>query len=199
VTDAADLAEMVRADIEQQWSWPVYAVSAATHAGLRELTFAMAQRVQEWRAAQPPPEATRIVLRPTPVKDVGFTVEQTGEQAFVVHGDRPRRWVLQTEFSNDEAVGYLADRLARLGVEDALADLGALPGAEVTIGDVTFDWVPTLRASASPMGGRGTDERLERTDRRGADERLAARRARRTPYDPDAVGSSPRDGDESAP
>jgi len=199
VTDAADLAEMVRADIEQQWGWPVYAVSAATHAGLRELTFAMAQRVQEWRAAQPPPEATRIVLRPTPVKDVGFTVEQTGEQAFVVHGDRPRRWVLQTEFSNDEAVGYLADRLARLGVEDALADLGALPGAEVTIGDVTFDWVPTVRASASPMGGRGTDERLERTDRRGADERLAARRARRTPYDPDAHGPDPRDGDESAP
>ena len=77
----------------------------------------------------------------------------------------------------------VADRLARLGVEDALADLGAEPGAEVTIGDVTFDWVPTLRASAKPMGGRGTDERLERTDRRGADERRAMRDARRTPHE----------------
>ena len=27
----------------------------------------------------------------------------------------------QTDFTNDEAVGYLADRLARLGVEEALA------------------------------------------------------------------------------
>jgi len=123
------------------------------------------------------------VLRPAPVKEVGFTVEQTGEQSFVVHGERPRRWVLQTEFSNDEAVGYLADRLARLGVEDALADLGAEAGAEVTIGEVTFDWVPTLRASASPLGGRGTDERLERSERRGADVRRAERDARRTAYD----------------
>ena len=145
----------------------------------------MAERVREWRESAPPPEATRIVLRPTPVKEVGFTVEQTGEQSFTVHGERPRRWVLQTDFTNDEAVGYLADRLARLGVEDALADLGAQAGAEVTIGDVTFDWVPTLRASASPLAGRGTDERLDRTDRRDADQRRAKRDARRTAYDED--------------
>jgi GTP-binding protein len=188
VPDAADLADMVRGDIEDRWGWPVFAVSAATHAGLRELTFAMAERVREWRESSPTPEATRIVLRPAPVKEVGFTVEQTGEQSFIVHGERPRRWVLQTEFSNDEAVGYLADRLARLGVEDALGSLGAESGAEVTIGEVTFDWVPTLRASASPMGGRGTDERLERSERRGADVRRAARDARRTPYEDEDEG-----------
>jgi GTP-binding protein len=188
VPDAADLADIVRADIEGRWDWPVFAVSAATHAGLRELTFAMAQRVVAWRADQPPPEATRIVLRPAPVKEVGFTVEQTGEQAFVVHGERARRWVVQTDFSNDEAVGYLADRLARLGVEDALAGLGAQAGAEVTIGDVTFDWVPSMRASAGahggvPLGGRGSDVRLARSDRRPADVRRAARDARKTAYD----------------
>ena len=31
----------------------------------------------------------------------------------------------QTDFANDEAVGYLADRLARLGVEEALLEAGA--------------------------------------------------------------------------
>ena len=36
---------------------------------------------------------------------------------------------------NDEAVGYLADRLARLGVEEALVEAGAVAGAEVVIGD----------------------------------------------------------------
>jgi GTP-binding protein len=140
-------------------------------------------------------ETPRIVLRPLPVKDAGFSIEQTGEQQFIVHGDRPRRWVVQTDFSNDEAVGYLADRLARLGVEDALADLGAQAGAEVTIGDVTFDWVPTLRASAMPMGGRGTDERLEQTSRVGADERKAARDVRRSSYDEnvEADWTSPSD------
>ncbi len=35
---------------------------------------------------------------------------------------KPERWVRQTDFSNDEAVGFLADRLNRLGVEDKLLD-----------------------------------------------------------------------------
>ena len=196
VPDAADLAAMVRPDVEQRWGWPVFEVSAATHAGLRELSFALAARVAAWRAAAPALEPTRIVLRPAPVKEVGFSVEQTGEQAFVVHGERPRRWVLQTEFSNDEAVGYLADRLARLGVEDALADLGATAGAEVTIGDVTFDWVPTLRASALPIGGRGTDARLEQRTRRRADERRHAHDVRRGLADP---AEDPEDEPEDDP
>jgi GTP-binding protein len=63
--------------------------------------------------------------------------------------------------------------------------LGAQAGAEVTIGDMTFDWVPTLRASARPMGNRGTDDRLETTHRVGADERKAGRRIRRSAYDED--------------
>jgi Obg family GTPase CgtA-like protein len=29
-----------------------------------------------------------------------------------VRGEKPERWVRQTDFDNDEAVGYLADRLA---------------------------------------------------------------------------------------
>ena len=208
VPDARDLAAIVADDVKSQFGWPVLMVSAATHEGLRELSFAMGQRVAAARAAAPPAEPARIVLRPVGLKDPGFSVQQTGEQAFRVLGDRPRRWVVQTDFSNDEAVGYLADRLSRLGVEDALADLGALAGAEVTIGDVTFDWVPTLRASARPMGGRGTDERLETAHRPGADVRKADRRVRRSAYDEDvetdwATGADvvadvePDDDDES--
>jgi GTP-binding protein len=87
-------------------------------------------------------------------------------------------------------VGYLADRLARLGVEDALAGLGARAGAEVTIGDVSFDWEPTLRAEVSaPHGLRGFDERLEDRSRIRADERKAARKSRRSAYDPTTEGA----------
>jgi len=195
VPDARDLADLVRADVEKRWGWPVFAVSAATHEGLRALSFAIAERVAAARASAPILEATRIVLRPAPVSDTGFTVEPAGEQAFVVRGERPRRWVQQTDFSNDEAVGYLADRLARLGVEDALAGLGAEAGAEVTIGDVTFDWVPTLRASAAPMGGRGTDTRLEQTDRPRAVDRKAAKKARKHSYDEDDEDDDEDEGD----
>ena len=73
----------------------------------------------------------------------------------------------QTDFANDEAVGYLADRLARLGVEEALAEAGADAGAEVLIGDgddaVVFDWAPDVPAgSQRGLGPRGTDRRLSR-------------------------------------
>jgi GTP-binding protein len=194
VPDASELADLVRADVAERFGFPVLEVSAATHQGLRELGFAMAELVQAARAATPIAEPTRIVLRPTGPRDIGFTVEPKGEQAFVVRGDRPRRWVLQTDFSNDEAVGYLADRLARLGVEAALADLGARPGAEVTIGEVTFDWEPTLSDAPSiPHGGRGLDERLETRSRVRAQERRAAHDTRRfgTGHDTDQDVADP--------
>ena len=179
VPDGRDLAEIVRPDLEAR-GLRVLEVSAATREGLRELTFALAELVAEHRAAAPPAEPTRIVLRPTAVDDSGFTVEEEPDGTFVVHGPRPERWVRQTNFDNDEAVGYLADRLARLGVEDALAKAGAEPGSPVRIGVREFDWVPTTfdEAEYTP-GRRGADYRFERTDRVAAAERKAARPARR--------------------
>ena len=98
-----------------------------------------------------------------------------GRTWFQVRGDKPERWVRQTDFTNDEAVGYLADRLARLGVEEALFAAGATPGAEVVIGDgddaVVFDWEPTLTTGAELLGGRGTDPRLEERGRASRAER----------------------------
>ncbi|ASO19186.1 GTP-binding protein [Actinoalloteichus hoggarensis] len=181
VFEARELADMVRPDLEER-GLRVFPVSTATREGLRELTFALGTIVAEYRAAQPVPEATRLVLRPTAVDDSGFTVTPNPAEpgAFVVRGDRPERWVLQTDFNNDEAVGYLADRLARLGVEDKLAALGAEPGASVTIGGLTFDWEPSTPAGVTTaMTGRGTDRRLERNDRVPAKERKAASRLRR--------------------
>lgn len=185
VPEAAEMAEMLRPDLEAR-GWRVFEVSTATRDGLRELTFALADEVERYRAELPRPEPARIVLRPEGVRDSGFEVEldPEDEDAFVVRGRRPERWIRQTNFDNDEAVGYLADRLARLGVEDELAKRGAQPGSQVTIGDVTFEWEPTTPAGAGALlSGRGDDARLDQVDRVGADERKAARSLRRHPTD----------------
>ena len=106
----------------------------------------------------------------------------------MVRGVRPERWIAQTNFDNDEAVGYLGDRLARLGVEDELLRRGAKPGCAVTIGDMTFDWEPQTPAGVDVTPtGRGTDVRLERNDRIGAAERKEARRHRREHEDEDGA------------
>ncbi|MGV0874551.1 GTPase ObgE [Mycolicibacterium sp. XJ879] len=182
VPEARELAEFVREEIADRFGWPTFAVSTVTREGLRSLTFALWDMVSAYREAQPPAVARRPVIRPVPVDETGFTVEPDGHGGFVVHGVRPERWISQTDFDNDEAVGYLADRLARLGVEDELLRLGATPGCAVTIGDVTFDWEPQTPAGVDvPRSGRGTDARLEQTDRVSATERKAARRERRRP------------------
>ncbi|MDY6999508.1 MAG: GTPase ObgE [Actinomycetota bacterium] len=180
VPEARELAEFVRDDIAATFGWPIYEVSTVTREGLRPLTFALWEMVDAYRAAQPAVVPRRPVIRPVPVDESGFSVEADGEGGFIVRGVRPQRWVAQTNFDNDEAVGYLGDRLARLGVEDELLKLGARPGCAVTIGDMTFDWEPQTPAGVDvTMSGRGTDTRLEQTERVSADERKAARRARR--------------------
>jgi GTP-binding protein len=189
--DAREIAAMVRPDLEKR-GLPVYEVSAVTREGLRELTYAMAQAVAERRAAAQPPERTRIILRPRPVDETGFTIEPDGAGGYVVHGAQPERWVRQTNFDNDEAIGYLADRLARLGIEDALEKMGAEPGCTVRIGAWEFDWQPARYAGEEFVpGSRGTDYRLEEPPARTtAAERLAARNVRR-----DGTGEEPDEGD----
>jgi GTP-binding protein len=183
VPDGRDLADLARPDLEAR-GFQVFAVSAATGEGLREFRFAMAELVAAARAAAPVASAPRIVIRPEAVDDSGFTVEPAGDGGYVVRGARPERWVRQTNFDNDEAVGYLADRLARLGVEQALAGAGAEPGCTVRIAEREFDWQPAVHAGADYVPHvRGGDERLHTrsASRATAAERLAARRARRQP------------------
>ncbi len=184
VPEARELADFVREEIARRFGWAVYEVSTVSREGLRPLTFALWDMVSAYRESQPALVPRRPVIRPIAVNESGFTVVPDGRGGFVVRGTRPERWIGQTNFENDEAVGYLADRLARLGVEDELLKLGAKPGCAVTIGDVTFDWEPQTPAGVDvTMTGRGTDIRLEQTDRVGADERKAARRERRRPGD----------------
>ncbi|MER8043013.1 GTPase ObgE [Streptomyces sp. NPDC094032] len=165
IPDGQDLADMIRPDLEAR-GYQVYEASAVARTGLKELSFALAGIVNKARASKPKEEATRIVIRPKAVDDAGFTVTyDEAEDVYRVRGEKPERWVRQTDFNNDEAVGYLADRLNRLGVEDQLMKAGARAGDGVAIGAednaVVFDWEPTMMAGAEMLGRRGEDHRLE--------------------------------------
>jgi GTPase len=164
VPDGRDLADIVLPDLEAA-GLTVCQVSAASGAGLRELAFAMAAEIARVRESTPQALPTRLVIRPGPVAGPEFELVRTGPNNFMISGTKTRRWLLQTDFGNDEAVGYLADRLAKLGIEEALTEAGAEPGAEVLIGDeddaVVFDWDPQLPTGAG-FGPRGSDPRLER-------------------------------------
>ncbi len=191
VPDGRDIAEMTVTELRGR-GLQVFLVSAASGEGLKELTFAMAEIVAATRAARPTVAAERIVLTPRSA-DGGDDFSVTpgdpaaagaGRAAWRVRGIKPERWVRQTDFSNDEAVGFLADRLNRLGVEKRLVDLGAEEGDTVIIGpeenSVVFDFRPDIEAGAEMLGRRGEDQRFEESRpaarrRRDIDERMEER------------------------
>ena len=164
VPDGQDIADMVTDDLRAR-GLRVFEVSAASGAGLRELTFAMAEIVLAARVEHPEVEATRIVLRPAAIDGgADFAITET-DDGWRVRGLKPERWVRQTDFSNDEAVGFLSDRLNSLGVELKLVELGAEEGDAVLIGPednaVVFDFKPSVESGAEMLGRRGEDQRFE--------------------------------------
>jgi GTPase len=167
VPEGHELADFVRPELEAR-GYRVFEISAVSRAGLRELTFALAELVEADRAAKALlPEVPRIVIRPRAVGEVDFIVRVEGGtygDVYRVLGEKPQRWVQQTDFNNEEAVGFLADRLAKLGIEKELFNKGAVAGSTVIIGPgdgVEFDWEPTLTSTAElMMAPRGLDPRL---------------------------------------
>lgn len=208
VAEARELAEFVKPDFEKM-GLKVNMVSTLSHEGLRELAFTLAELSEKVRRTIREREARdgsggegRVVLRPlenrfrrrrtgTGTVGVDFSItrheDADGNFWFTVTGEKPERWVLQTNFDNEEAVGYLADRLAKFGVEDALKAQGARIGDEVYIGTgdnaVGFDWDPTIAAGAemldsSPQSQRGHDARLDALEESRSQRRTNAQRRR---------------------
>ena len=164
IPDGKAMADLVQKTLEAR-GFPVFQVSAASREGMQELIYAMAQIIQKVRKEQKADQVARIVLRPIPVDDAGFEVIANEDGTFNITGDKPERWVKQTDFANAEATGYLADRLASYGIERELYKKGAKAGDEVRIGQgddaVIFDWEPSIEAGAELLAGpRGEDLRL---------------------------------------
>ena len=185
VPEAKELAEFLRADIEEKFGWPVYMISTATREGLDELKWALwdiVKRTRKQRRTMPIDEPQ--VIRPKLIgrrhDDGGVEVvrDPMYPEGWLVTGEKVERWVRQTDFENDEAVGYLSDRLNKAGVEDMLRKAGAHEGDTVTIGEISFDWEPSIGGDPT-LAGRGQDARLGGTDRTSAAERKRASQARR--------------------
>jgi GTP-binding protein len=197
VPEALDLAELVKPELEAR-GYRVFEISAVTRAGLRELSFALAALVEEDRLEKAREVAApRIVLRPRAVNEAEFTIRVEGGTygpTYRVLGTKPERWVQQTDFNNEEAVGFLADRLAKIGIEEGLFKHGAVAGSTVIIGagdGAEFSWEPTLTSTAElMMAPRGTDPRLlddsrrtNKTRREAYEERMGAKAAARAELD----------------
>ena len=89
VPEARDLADLVTPELDRARLAGLRRVGGEPRGAPPALLCPRHEVVQEYRAALPEPEATRIVLRPTPVDDAGFTVT-VEEGRFRVRGHQAR-------------------------------------------------------------------------------------------------------------
>ena len=124
----------------------VYETSAVTGKGLRQLNEMIGSRVlklreearQEEEAFETPYEALWEHRREA--RDKRFNIVQVEDHVFRVQGSQVERWVIQTDWENDEAIAFLQHRLKRSGIDDALERAGARNGDEVQIVGFTFEF-----------------------------------------------------------
>ena len=172
--DGETIAKMVRTQFESM-GLEVFEVSAISKDGLKELSFALSSLIDEHSVKQESAREVISLVKQEPGDEFEVKSENSADgPIFRITGVKPERWVAQTDFSNDEAVGYLAERLAKLGVEERLMKTGAKSGSTVIIGaenGVLFEWQPMVSSIAEVTTPRGSDSRIDGSDRRTTKER----------------------------
>ncbi len=113
----------------------VFPVSGVTGAGIEALLHRIADAVQ--LAERAAPESRGFVLH-RPLRN-GFSIERRNDR-WVVAGRLAERAVAVDDLTLPEAADYVAGRLARLGVDEALRQAGAVDGDEIQIGDLVFEF-----------------------------------------------------------
>jgi GTP-binding protein len=115
----------------------VHQISGITGAGVTDLLYAIGEAVEsEIREA---PDRVGFLLH-RPLAE-GFVVTR-GDEEWIVSGRAAERAVNLDDLTAGPAADFAARRLARLGVDGALAEAGAVAGDDVRIGDIVFTYEP---------------------------------------------------------
>lgn len=118
---------------------PVYPISAVTKTGLRELLFAIADKLAE--IPKEVVEEEEVVIIKHKENDPPFNITRADDGTFVLSGGQIERLFKMTDFSTEEGAQRFARQLRRLGVDEALRERGAVDGSTVRILDFEFDFI----------------------------------------------------------
>lgn len=110
-------------------------ISSVTRAGIPTFLHRVADLV-ETAKREMPDRPGYVLHRPV---ETPFSIRREG-QAWRLDGIEAMRAVAFADLTNPEAADLAAARLARLGVDEALAEAGAHEGDEVRIGQLSFEY-----------------------------------------------------------
>lgn len=112
---------------------PLFAISAQSHTGVKELLYAVQKVVAKQRVVTAKKAAAVLpVIRLE--KEDGWRVEKT-DKGFVVYGQKIEHFAARTDFDNSYALARLRDILKKMGITKELGRQGAEPGQTINIGD----------------------------------------------------------------
>ena len=144
--DMPDSEENLKAFKERlQEDVPVFPISSVTHEGLRELLFAVADKIEETPEFPLEHEEEtggihRVLYKHEAEKEE-FFITRESDGTFVVTGDKLEKLFKMTDFSRDESVKRFARQLRAMGVDEALRQRGAVDGDIVRLMEYEFEFI----------------------------------------------------------
>jgi GTPase len=142
--EAAENLEVFKGKLTEDY--PVFPISAITREGLRDLLFAIADKLEttpEFPLIQEEEEDTGVhrVLYKHEAEAPSFFITRDPDGAFVLSGYEVEKLFKMTDFSRDESVRRFARQLRGMGVDDALRERGASDGDIVRLLEFEFEFI----------------------------------------------------------
>jgi GTPase len=128
-----------------QEDYPIFPISAITRQGLRELLFAVADKIEETPEFPLQHEEEELgvnrVLYKHEADPDAFIITREPDGSFVVSGEKIERLFKMTDFSREESVRRFSRQLRGFGVDDALRARGAKDGDIVKLLEFEFEFI----------------------------------------------------------
>jgi GTP-binding protein len=116
--------------------YPFCSVSAVTGLGVREMLYRVKQLLDEAVVPEPDLEE-QVIFRPP--EDESFYIEREGN-TWRLRGQKIERIAAMTYFEFDDTLVRFQHILERMGISQALEEMGVQVGDIVTIGDQELEW-----------------------------------------------------------
>ncbi|MGX6442905.1 GTPase ObgE [Neobacillus sp. K501] len=141
--DAAENLEKFKEQLKEDY--PIFPISAVTRKGLRELLFAIADKIEETPEfpLDHEEEDTGVhrVLYKHEADPDAFYITRESDGTFVLSGEKLEKLFKMTNFQTEESIRRFARQLRGLGVDEALRQKGAKDGDIVKLFEFEFEFV----------------------------------------------------------
>jgi len=120
----------------------VYEISALTRQGLKEVIYAIADRLETIPRIQTEIDDTeKTVIYRHHKEDEAFQIDRDSDGAYILYGQKIEKLFKMTDFARDESSQRFSRQLRGMGVDEALRKRGAVNGDTIRLMDYEFEFI----------------------------------------------------------